>query len=229
MENLWCFIKSYYRFLAAVYEKTNNNVYICIRRKSRPRLWASSMSTPQKTRQKFFWPSKWFKPCLTAFWSKKPFLNFWEDIFFFGFSSEFFEKRVPEKSVFWVKITQNHSKWPTWSNSRKISFRFQSLTAMYYPGMGFLPIYQPFLASLAHFSLIFALIKCLWGSLRAFCDTFRCILPELAKMSNPVKITQNRVSSLTLHLHLLLQIMVSVHFSISFKVYRAIIKQFYPL
>ena len=146
-------------------------------------------------------------------------------IFFsLGFRMNFFEKRVPKKSVFWAKITQNRSKWSKWSKSRKIGFRFRSLTAMYYPSIGFLPIYQPFLASLAHFSSIFALIQCLWGSLRAFCDTFRCILSELAKMSNSIKIAKNRVSSLTLYLHLLLQIMVSVHFSISFKVSRAIIK-----
>ena len=144
------------------------------------------------------------------------------------FRMNFFEKRVPKKSVFWAKITQNRSKWQKWSKSWKIGFRFRSLTVMYCPSMGFLPIYQPFLASLAHFSSIFALIKCLWGSLRAFCDTFRCILTELAKISNSVKIAKNRVSSLTLYLPLLLQILVSVHFSISFKVSRAVIKRFYP-
>ena len=66
------------------------------------------------------------------------------------------------------------------------------------------------------------------GLVRSFCDTFRCILTELAKISNSVKIAKNRVSSLTLYLPLLLQILVSVHFSISFKVSRAVIKRFYP-
>ena len=157
------------------------------------------------------------------------FFWFFGKLFFsLGFRMNFFEKRVPKKSVFWAKITQNRSKLQKWLKSWKIGFRFRSLTAMYCPSMGFLPIYQPFLASLAHFSSIFALIKCLWGSLRAFCDTFRCILTELAKISNSVKIAKNRVSSLTLYLPLLLQILVSVHFSISFKVSRAVIKRFYP-
>ena len=51
------------------------------------------------------------------------------------------------------------------------------------------------------------------------------------RSSKNVKFCQNcknRVSSLTLYLHLLLQILGSVRFSISFNVSRAIIKQFYP-
>ena len=151
-------------------------------------------------------------------------------IFFsLGFRMPFFEKRVPKNSVFWAQNHPKSLKMVNMVKMAKIGFRFLSLTDMYCPSMGFLAIYQPFLASLAHFSSIFALIQCLWGSLRAFCDTFRCILSELAKMSNSIKIAKNRVSSLTVYLHLLLQKMVSVHFSISFKVSRAIIKQFYPL
>ena len=122
---------------------------------------------------------------------QKKFFWFFGKIFFsLGFRMNFFEKRVPKKSVFWAKITQNRSKWQKWSKSWKIGFRFRSLTAMYCPSMGFLPIYQPFLGFLARFSPFFAFVKCLWGSLRAFCDTFRCILTELAKLSTSVKIAK---------------------------------------
>ena len=136
-----------------------------------------------KSRQKFFDPQNGFKPCLKAFWSKRFFFEFL-GIYFFPWVFEWiFLKNGSQKKVFFgqksLKIAQNGQKG---SKSWKIGFRFRSLTAMYWPSMGFLPIYQPFLASLAHFSSIFALVKCLWGSLRAFRDTFRCILPELAKI-----------------------------------------------
>ena len=144
-------------------------------------------------------------------------------------ASDIFENFGILTLKFLPKITQNRPKSQKWSKSRKISFRVRPLMDMYCPSIGFLRIYQPFLGCLAHFLPVFALPECLWGSLRAFCDTFRWrIFPELAKMSKSAKIGQYRFSSLVFSLYWLLQIMVFDHFSTDLKEFGTLKRFFYP-